>query len=208
MLKLLIFLIILIILIHNSGIRKSFIKNNKDFFYKKSSERDSHIHSTIEKYINPPLKILNFGCGLNTYTDKLKSLGYDVTPVDIVDMSIGNSEVYVYDGINIPIHRSGTKYDVAVISTVLHHIPKNKQLGVLESIKSVSNNIIVLEDYIDGSVFSFLKTSFFCSATNVSLIDHPFAFRTQSEWLELFYKLNPKNIFYNHGAFELYVLQF
>jgi SAM-dependent methyltransferase len=160
-------------------------------------------------YYSGGSKILNFGCGYNTYTDKLtKEYNHDVFPVDIVDISIGNNPFYVYDGINIPLHSSGTKYDIAIVSTVIHHIPKDQQLKILNQIKKVSDKIIILEDYIDGSIYSFLKTCAICSFFNASVFDHPFAFRTNQEWLKLFNKLNPKDIFYKHDIYELYILSF
>jgi len=205
----LIILIILIILVHNSKLRKFVLTKNKDFFYSLSFKRDNQLNLIIKKYIPiGPLKILNFGCGLNTYTDKLTESGYDVTPVDIVDTSIGNSEVYVYDGINIPLHSSGTKYEFAIISTVLHHIPKDKQLNILQSIKNVSNNIIIIEDHVNDGLFGYLIACFSCSVFNLSFFNHPFAFRRKDEWLNLFYNLNPKNIIYDHDIYDLYLLQF
>jgi hypothetical protein len=211
MMILIILFVLVLLLVHNSTFRKFAVSNNKQFFYNISYKRDHGIDSAITKYINHgPLKILNFGCGFNTFTDKLiNKYSHDVSPVDIVDMGIGNSQVYVYDGVNIPLHKSGSKYDFAIVSTVLHHIPKNKQLEILKSIKNVSNNIIIVEDYVkENSIYSFIKTCLICGLTNLSLLDHPFAFRTRTEWLELFEKLDPVNIIYEHGLYEVYVLNF
>ena len=151
------------------------------------------------------MNILNFGCGLNTYSETLYELGHKVTSLDITDNGISEFvDVTTYDGINIP----GEYYDLVLISTVLHHIPYKNHLEILQRLKKKTKNIIILEDYIGNDTLSVLLTCGICAITNVSFFNREYAFRTHSEWLELFKMLEYTEIEYIHGTYEYYRLSF
>jgi hypothetical protein len=205
MLKIIILSIILFLLFTDS-LKLYLIKNNflNENLYNLSCKRDFEIHTLIKKYLKPNCRILNFGCGLNTYTELLELNGYTVFPLDVIDQSIYGT-VNLYDGETLPKEH---KFDYTIISTVLHHIPIDKQYNILKQIKEISKNIIIIEDYIGEDLFSFIKTSLICAFANLSFIDREYSFRNNREWMELFNYLEPKNINYESCDFEIYLLEF
>ena len=206
MLKYLI-LILVLFLMFNDELKLYLIKNGyfRETLYNLSCKRDHQIHNLIKEHLlGDNLNILNFGCGLNTYTKLLEEKGHIVFPLDVIDQSIYGT-VNLYDGITLP---KETKFDYVIISTVLHHIPLKQQFLILNQLKEISKNIIIIEDYVNKNIFSFIKTAFICAFANLSFLDREYSFRNHDEWIKLFECLNPKNIEYMSTEFEIYLLEF
>jgi len=177
----------------------------KKIVYPLSIYRDREIHMMISEYLPPqPCKILNFGAGLNTYGEFLTFLGYDVTSLDIVDQSISTAPVTVYDGdpSNIP----DEQYGAVIISTVLHHIPSDIHLEILQELKKRTNTIIVIEDHMDDNIWSYLKTSASCALFNMNFINRHYEFKPADEWIKLFQLINPKNIKHIFDKYDIFIL--
>ena len=172
LITILVIILILVILLNFNTPRSKIFKTLDLFIYPLSKIKDTSIHEYIKKYLTNEYKtVLNFGCGPNTYSETLYELGYEVTAVDIMDQGVSDIvPVTVYSvSDDIP----GDKYDLVIISTVLHHIPYDKQFEILKKIKEKTNNIIILEDYSDdpeNNILSFLKASLICAVTNLSFI--------------------------------------
>ena len=201
-------LILVLVLILNDELKLFLMKQ---FFFKKklhelSKKRDKEIHENIKKYfVGENLKILNFGCGLNTYAELLSALGHSVISLDIVDQNISSLPVLLYDGENIP--ENLNDFDYTIISTVLHHIPINSQFDILKKLKNISKNIIVIEDYTGEGVCSFIKTAAICALANFSFLDREYSFRSRDEWLKLFEELKPKNIIHTFNKFDFFLIE-
>ena len=209
----LIILIILIILIllllsDNQTIRNYFIKSNfgKEILYNISINKDYDVHNCISEYIPKNSNVLIFGCGLNTYTDVLKSkLNCTVSCLDIIDQSVSNNNVIIYDGKNVPLNNN---YDIVIISTVLHHISPTIEFDLLNQIKKITKRIIIVEDYMDDNVFSYIKTCTICALTNVSFINREYNFKSNKNWLLLFSKLGYSNIQTKNCGYNIYCIDF
>ena len=66
--------------------------------------RSTFIHRYIGDFLPPPpATILNFGCGINIYSDYLVDAGYNVIALDINDTSVSKKvKPIIYDGVKIP----------------------------------------------------------------------------------------------------------
>ena len=147
----------------------------------------------INQYIGdflppPPATILNFGCGVNFYSDYLVDAGYTVIPLDVTDTSVAKKvKPIVYDGVKIP---PDLEFDCVIVTTVLHHIPEDICIDILQQFKSLNKQIIVMEDN-NGS----LLTPFWCMLTNLQFLNHPLNFKSYNEWKTLLSKyFRVKNI--------------
>jgi len=203
---LVIVIIILILLLSECKILKNSI-TKFEIVKSLSKKRDVYLHDTfINKHLSKDCNILNFGCGLNTYASLLKK-NYNVTCLDIEDNSLSNEPIILYDGINIPGYLN--KFDFVIISTVLHHIPDENILSILNNLKSITKNIIIIEDYIDDSLFSYFKACIACALFNFSFFNRSYSFKTKDDWIDIFNQLKPKEILYeNDDPYECYVLKF
>jgi SAM-dependent methyltransferase len=205
----LLILILLILLLLNFDLpRTKIIKFLDPLIYPVSKFRDTHINKYIKKYLKPEWKtVLNFGCGLNTYSETLYELGYEVTAIDINDQGI--SEVVPVTLYSVTGDIPGNNYDLIIISTVLHHIPYNKQFEILKKLKEKTKNIIILEDYVkDDNIISFFQTSLMCAVTNLSFFNREYCFRSPESWKKIFKNLGYSSMDYQTGQYECYFLQF
>lgn len=152
---------------------------------------------------SPPATILNFGCGVNLYSDYLVDAGYNVIALDINDVSVSKKvKPIIYDGVKIP---SNLKFDCVIITTVLHHIPENICIDILEQLKTHNKQIIVIED---NNVS--LLTPIWCMFTNLQFLNHPLNFKTCHEWKTLFskyFKIKNMKIDNTACAFNLFPLK-
>lgn len=144
--------------------------------------RTNFINKYIQDFLpSPPATILNFGCGLNLYSDYLIDIGYSVIALDINDISISKKvKPIIYDGIKIP---PELNFDCVIITTVLHHIPENICINIIEQLKDLNKQIIIMED---NNVS--LLTPLWCMFTNLQFLNHPLNFKTCYEWKTLLSK--------------------
>jgi len=179
----LITLIILLILMSIDSFRKLVIPVvvSQPLIYDLAlKNRTDFINNYIKDFLPPPpATILNFGCGLNLYSDYLVDVGYNVIALDINDVSVSKKiKPIIYDGIKIP---SDLKFDCVIVTTVLHHIPEKICIDILKQLKSSNKQIIIMEDN-----YSNLSTPFWCMLTNLQFLNHPLNFKTYNEWKSLF----------------------
>lgn len=162
----------------------------------------------INQYIGdflppPPATILNFGCGVNLYSDYLVNAGYNVVALDINDVSVSKKvKPIIYDGVKIP---TDINFDCVIVTTVLHHIPEDVCIGILEQLKPHNKQIIIMED---NNVS--LLTPLWCMFTNLQFLNHPLNFKICHEWKTLFskyFKIKNMKIDNTMCAFNLFPLK-
>ena len=205
-LLIIIFVVIIILSLSESKlIKKNIIKT--DTIKKLSKKRDFYLHNRfIKKNIKDNSNILNFGCGLNTYSSLLRE-NNTVSCLDIEDNSLDTEPIILYDGTNIP--NDLVNFDFVIISTVLHHIPSDNIKNILQNLKSRTKNILIIEDYIDDNWYSYLKACVMCGIFNFSFINRSYSFKPKNDWMDLFNELEPKEILYDTDfTYECYVLKF
>jgi len=166
--------------------------------------RGNFINYYIKDFLPPPpATILNFGCGLNLYSDYLVNAGYDVIALDINDISISKKvKPIIYDGVKIP---SDIRFDCVIITTVLHHIPEDICIDILKQLKMYNKQVIVLEDNNIS-----LLVPLWCMFTNLQFFNHPRNFKTCNEWKTLFsknFEVNSIRVDDTACAFNLFPLK-
>lgn len=123
--------------------------------------------------------VLDVGMGSGSITYFLKSKKFDVTSVDVNNLSIYEDlKPIIYDGDRIPL--KDNSIETAVIIHVLHHCGDG--LKVLEDAKRVSKRVIFIEDTY-RNWFEWLVVSVSDAVNNGELWLHKY--RTVSEWKKI-----------------------
>lgn len=141
--------------------------------------------ASIKPFIKKCSTIIDIGAGGCQIAKELIGLGYEVTPVDVVDYSgVDDLKPLIYDGKKLPF--KDQSFDMALLITVLHHIKDPE--AVLKEAKRVAGEIIVIED-IYFSKKQKILTFMMDSAINFEFFSHPHSNKTDKEWRNLFKKL-------------------
>jgi len=154
---------------------------NKSKIVRDSSFLNDRSSDTVRK-IGPYLKkedlILDIGSGGAHVAHELKTLGYDITTLDIKNKSyFEDVRPIIYNGQTIPF--PDDHFDVSLLLTVLHHT--KDPLSVLAEAKRVSKKIIIIEDLHKGWIQKYL-TFAMDSILNREFFGHPHSNKTKSEW--------------------------
>lgn len=170
-----------------------FLQENKFFrniIYKIGKARANDMINKIKPFLNKNDHILDIGAGTCNVCEILLEEGYNATPLDIQNLSFVNKiKPILYDGDKIPF--GDNKFDIALIFTVLHHMPYHEKI-ILEA-KRVSKRIIIMED-IYTNIFNKYITYFFDSLVNLEFSGHPHTNKNDKLWKETFDKLRLKII--------------
>ncbi|MDA2919989.1 class I SAM-dependent methyltransferase [Desulfobacterota bacterium AH_259_B03_O07] len=143
---------------------------------------------SIRKYLTMGEKILDIGTGPGSFCFLLNKRGFSVFPIDIKDQSL-TCEVnpLIYDGKKIPFNTE--HFDIALISTVLHHSRNPKEL-LLEA-KRVAKKLIIVEDVYLSSFQKYL-TYITDSIVNLEFYGHPHENKSDREWKATFNEVGLK----------------
>lgn len=142
----------------------------------------------IKPYLNKKDKILDIGSGSCIVCEILKKEGYNITPIDIKNLSfVENIKPIIYDGIKMPF--KGDEFSASLILTVLHHTPVPEK--ILEEAKRISKVIIIIED-IYTNIFDKHIAYFFDSLFNLEFIGCPRTNKNDKEWKKIFNKMDLK----------------
>ena len=114
----------------------------KPSFFTRS--KSQHIRSTIQRLLGPTTarSILDVGCGIGIMEAYLAPYFNKITAIDIAGDLLGAAKKNVagvdfreYDGVTIPF--SDQSFDVAFAVCVLHHLPPEQQMPMLQEMKRV-----------------------------------------------------------------------
>ena len=171
-------------------------------------KRTDNLVRLVSRYINKKDKILDVGCGACDVAKSLVDSGFDVTALDVKNLSIHKDITpVVYGGEKMPFDNDS--FDVAFLITVLHHLKEPEKL--LRETKRVSKRIIIIEDIYESN-FQKLLTYLMDSLTNFEFIGHPHSNKSDKEWKKEFKKQglklldSKKEPFWKYFLFGIYHL--
>ncbi len=130
-------------------------------------------------------KIIDIGSGNGMITYTLKTKGYQVTPLDVANLSIVPTvETVVYDGQKMPFENQ--TFDTALLLTVLHHCPD--PIIVLKEAQRIAKQLIIIEDVYSNPIQKYLT---FAMDTLVNFGHSSMTYQNKSdtEWQITFEKL-------------------
>ena len=166
------------------------LKKIKKFFM---AGRAKKIAGFIYPYLSDKDEVLDFGCGdmIISYFIQ-KNIDVKIKGIDVIDTNLTSLPLQIYDGKSIPFEDKS--FDATCASFVLHHTDNIESL-LSECIRVTKRRIIILEDVYQTNLELFMVKLFDYGNKLLSLeMDIPFNFKKESEWIELFNKLNVKNI--------------
>jgi len=189
----------------------NFLQKNKFFrekIYKVGKDRALDMVQRIEPFLNKESKILDIGSGSCNVCEILMQKGYDVTPLDVQNLSfVDNIAPIIYDGNKIPF--KDDEFEFSLILTVMHHTPNPEK--ILAEAKRVSKKIIIIEDIYESRLHKYI-TYFMDSLLNLEFFGHPHTNKNDKEWKETFQnmelklveaKYNKSFVFFRHATYYL-----
>jgi ubiquinone/menaquinone biosynthesis C-methylase UbiE len=130
-------------------------------------------------------KLCDLGSGTGLVGRALRSQGYDVTPIDVMDLRFfSDFPTVVYDGKTLPFARDA--FDVAILAFTLHHCTDPER--VLAEALRVAPVVVVLEDVVLNRVHRW-ATMITDSLLNLEFFGHPHQNHTDAEWRAIFARL-------------------
>jgi SAM-dependent methyltransferase len=129
--------------------------------------------------------VLDVGAGACQVAARLVGRGFDVTAVDVRDVSCEPSiEVLVVDGARLPFPDDA--FAAAMLITMLHHT-RDPEL-VLREAARVARRVVVMEDVHRGRV-QWIATMVMDSIVNLEFFGHPHTNRSDAGWRRTFERL-------------------
>jgi len=165
------------LLVHNSFLRK--------IVYVQCRSRADYVIDLVNPYLSQSDRILDIGAGNCVVAEMLREKGYDVTPVDIENLSlVSQTQPIVYDGEKLPFEDDA--FDVSLLTSVLHHTRQPEE--IIREAMRVSRRLIILEDVFSNSAQMYI-THAIDSINNQEFQGHPHSNKTDKQWKRLFGEL-------------------
>lgn len=148
--------------------------------------RAAEIAARVLPHLRPGESVLDIGAGRALVADAILNAGHPTSIVDVVNLSlVEHLQPKIYDGNTLPY--AGDTFDVALLLTVLHHIPNPD--NTLREARRVAKRVIVMED-IYASEREKQFTQFGDSWLNWEWRGHPHSNRDDAGWQAAFAKLD------------------
>ena len=149
-------------------------------------KRAARLAGQVLPYLKPGDRILDIGSGTCQVAAAIADKGHNMTPIDIADKSlVPNLHPKVFDGGRLPF--DDNSFDVALLLTVLHHIPRPDDT-IMEA-RRVAQRIVIIEDVFNSRAekwFTWIGDSWL----NMEIFGHPHSNRSDAGWRETFARYN------------------
>lgn len=184
----------------------SFIKKIVGLFLER---RARDIVGRFSPYLDKSYRILDLGAGSCHISKLLKSQGYNITAVDVKNLSFFDDfQPVLYDGQKLPF--ANNEFAVGLLITVLHHTsnPEN----IIKEIQRVASKLLIIEEDIYANLWQKYATFFIDSLLNLEFFHHPHSNKTDNEWRLLFKEMGLKlkdvkyyksHLFLHHATYIL-----
>lgn len=140
--------------------------------------RNKIIVKRLDRLIARGSRVVDIGAGTCQVDSMLIERGYQVTPVDVKNISFTPSlSPVIYDGKKLPFPNN--EFDVAIIVVVLHHTPEPEM--IIKEAMRVAKKLVITEE-IYTTPFNRQMTYFFDSLVNLEFVGHPHTNKTDEEW--------------------------
>jgi len=106
-----------------------------------------HTVSLVAPHVKPGASVLDVGCGEGYVMEELAARGAgEVFGVDVVDLRREKQRPFrLFDGVALPF--LDRRFDVVVLSFVLHHVPDDRKRALLrEAIRVCRGTVVIVED--------------------------------------------------------------
>jgi ubiquinone/menaquinone biosynthesis C-methylase UbiE len=143
--------------------------------------------SLLTPHLEPAASVLDIGCGEGYVLDELAARGVvNLQGVDIVDIRRNKSHPFrLYDGATLPFPQRS--FDLVILSFVLHHVPNEKKLALLDEALRVSRaKVVIVEDTPSTAFDRFMNRRHGESYRRRIHSTAAFGFLTEGEWRWLF----------------------
>ena len=150
-----------------------------------NSRRAAELAAQVRPGLNPGDRILDIGSGTCQVAAAILAAGFDVTLLDIVDKSLTpNLHPQLFDGGRLPFPDNA--FDVALLLTVLHHIPRPDD--TLAEARRVATRLIIIEDVFTSTAEKW-ATWIGDAWLNMEIFGHPHSNRSDPGWRATFDRL-------------------
>lgn len=176
-------------------------------------KRAETVVSRVKPYLLSSKKIVDIGSGSGYVSSLLKSLGKDVTPVDVADFHGPRIlQPVVYNGMHLPF--KNMTFDTALVLMVLHHTPDPDV--VFSEVARVAKNIVVIETSYT-SLLNKIITVVADTIGNLRFLAHWKSYKSDNEWRKFFdkhgFKVEESKKYYDRnvaalGASFLHILYY
>jgi ubiquinone/menaquinone biosynthesis C-methylase UbiE len=146
-----------------------------------------HTVSLLTPHLEQDASVLDIGCGEGYVLDELRARGVaNVQGVDIVDIRRDKEYPFrLYDGQTLPF--PDRSFDLVVLSFVLHHVPNDRKLVLIEEALRVSRAKVVIVEDTPSSAFDRLMNRRHGESYRRKIgSTAAFGFLTEGEWRWLF----------------------
>jgi ubiquinone/menaquinone biosynthesis C-methylase UbiE len=146
-----------------------------------------HTVSLLTPHLAKDATVLDVGCGEGYVLDELRARGFaNVEGADIVDIRRNKNHPFrLYDGATLPF--PDRSFDLVVLSFVLHHVPNDRKLVLLEEALRVSRaKVVVVEDTPSTAFDRVMNRRHGESYRRKIQSTAAFGFLTAGEWRWLF----------------------
>lgn len=147
--------------------------------------RAQQVFGRFRPWLAAEARILDIGAGTAHVTEAIRAAGHSPVALDLTDLRFVPEPLVLGNGTRLPF--AANTFDVSLLSTVLHHAPKDSQPEMLaEAVRVLrpGGRLLILED-IYANKFELISNWVVDAISNGQIFGEPHSNRTLAEWTDL-----------------------